>query len=351
MHEICQFVDSEALGSLALASRMINEITNRRLWENYQLHTNEAVSIDGFVDRLQALLRIRPRSACVRNLIIGPITWKWNSSIIQRLPDLWAAVPFLTHLQFASPIVKPKGECGGFSPVIHSLLQHGSHLQLKCFRWDHSIRSNSILEMFLRSQPTIKEIGGLKISRSCPPTLDPGFLPSLREVADDGQLIARLIPIREIVYIHHQVPPDNLSDLDAILDALGASQSLSLRVFAPLAYLAIPSDQRLKYLRRIVSVAPNLTFLHAQNFVRHTAQRRIVGKLQFLEDLFCWCDLSKMTPKLVNRWASPLGKRLRRITFVTREYTRMGIWEREINGFVLLLPFGTFLTKYALCLA
>jgi hypothetical protein len=311
-----------------------NSVVNRRLWRTFRVHARRAISTAAVHDCLDVLLSRAARARCVRNLIIGPITWQWDVGLLQKMISLWAAIPLLSKLTFDDTCPNSDLSHGReFTPVIRGLLDYGTHIQLHSFTFRHHMTPNSPLERFLAAQPSIQHLDGIHSLWTTYPAVTSSFLPALQAISCGAGLTARLVPSRPLVSISCTA---SMRVAERILDAI--VESATRLVFID---LRLEDTFTLEpFVRRVVRSAPGLRMIHinASGYTMYPECRRFLAELAVLEDLVCSAPYDKWNgwdPAAFSQWASPHGPRLKRILFFLHDAVSRygGVWERvKSNG-------------------
>lgn len=310
-------------------NRTWNDAVNRLLWRIFPLHTKKSQNTSRLNARLDALLRLPSRSRYVRELVIGPDTWKWDVPLLQKLALLWGVIPHLSVLVFVYPTAQEIKNIRGanFDPVLRSLLAHGQHIKLNTFKTSYvplpQLLPSSVLEQFLASQPSIQRLIGVEGYESWKATAPVNFLPHLHTIRCGPELSRHLIPVSRDIHTFCDASCGRAIEMLGLLSKSGSRvRCIDLSAFID---YGDPTDASLQ---QIVDLVPDLiTFCwRLCPFKLTEARGCILAKLSSLETLVFGLDLDLWNPERVKAWASPFTSRLRQILFCGQKCT--GLWER-----------------------
>ncbi|KAF8321134.1 hypothetical protein DL93DRAFT_2072839 [Clavulina sp. PMI_390] len=239
MLEILQYLGPNDLASVSNANKWSTNLANRFLWREFNIR---GTSIPDIQARCRAIFRIPQRGQYIRRLGIGPCYWTWDPALLTLLSEVWPAIPNARELVLEGPPYGPdesKVFGGDLTPVIISLLDHGSHIQLHLLKYDAWLRPDSPLQHFLSSQPSLRTLIGVDVFAQRLPVLPPNFLPSLQALVCFLPATAILFtpsrPLRRIV-IHEQI--DGAEAVTRLVEAFEATQGVLAEVHINLARLA-----------------------------------------------------------------------------------------------------------------
>ncbi|KAF8312926.1 hypothetical protein DL93DRAFT_2156437 [Clavulina sp. PMI_390] len=283
-HEIAVYLDSQSLRHLSLVNRQLNPVANRRLWRKFNLSGADDVE---FHDRCHSLARNPARSRLVQRLTVGPCVWSWGEDNLGAINSIWDRVDRLKELLLLHKpnslhhawSTKPsKGR--DYQPILRSMRQNATHLQLRFFHCEAWLRPQSSLLEFLRTQQCLEELVGVDVFATRPISVDESFLPLLRVLVCRRIITATLLaPGRCLKLLSIKDKVGAVHELPSFVEALDACPGVLSEIHIHLDTQYLPGGQKASFARDelVERLIQRCTSVHTLALTGWVCQGRIMS--------------------------------------------------------------------------
>ena len=296
------YLSRQDLESFSLASSVCNNIANRLLWRTFCLSWTEQDTKARLDQMFHALIRNPRRAACIIRLKVL-CGWAWSS---ERLDHFRQAISKMVRLEtlilrppldtFRNPAYTMGNE---FSPLFRMLTVRASELEitLRHFVFESFVRPSSPLFHFLRTQPHLEWLDGIRLDVKRPTEIPTDVLPNLKHLRTgcvpstiawmDTRPTTREWIAEDSTYHYFPKYVDRpASEILRILNKLERSPQIDLDAITIHCYGTPQDGTDDNVLARLATACPRLRYLRLHRTIQ-PCEIRSLENLPLLEFLGC----------------------------------------------------------------